>query len=255
MSQKSFKPQTCFVVMPFNEKFDRVYEAIVAAVTGPELHFPSCVRADDIHGGGHVMEAVRRNIEQSEVIVADVTGRNPNVFYELGYAHKARPVENVIIITQSMKHTPFDIYDNRSIVYDTSDTGLEMLKQGLVNYISKATPAHLRFVVANKNTFEFHNRLRGLDKCHYGFDLRPVSVAMKGARFGVTVRRYGDDDELDKVFEKESHSLDEGEGIVVPHLNWRLILDAVSKDKAYFCLCEPVKDGEATGPRLTTGGV
>lgn len=243
MSRKTFKPQTCFVVMPFAEEFSPVYQAIVAAVTGPELHFASCVRADDIHGGGHIMESVLRSIEGSEVIVADVTGSNANVFYELGYAHKARGFENVIIITQTINATPFDIRDNRSIVYDTSDYGLEMLKQGLVNYISKATPAHLRFVVADGETFPYHKAQVGPDGRRYGFDLGPVGIATKHAEFDLSVRRYVTG-KPDEIFDPVSHTLREGKGISVPHLDWQLILDAVGDGKAYFCLCEPAEEGE-----------
>jgi hypothetical protein len=242
MSRKRVNHQTCFVVMSFDKTYDRVYESIVAAVTGPELHFPTCTRADEILGGGHIMEDVLRGIEQSEVIVADVTGRNPNVFYELGYAHKARPVQNVIIITQTMKDMPFDVSSHRCIVYEPTEPGLEKLKRDLVDFIRKVTPAHLRFAVADGDTFEFHNPLRGQDGRRYDFELGPVGTARKFAEFRLGVRRYADG-RPDEHLPAESHSLDEGEGLIVPYLNWELILDAVSEGKAYFCLCEPAMDG------------
>lgn len=242
MSRKNFKPQTCFVIMPFDPEFNRVYKTIVAAVTGPGLYFPSCVRADDIRGGGHIMDAVLRNIEQSEVIVADVTGSNENVFYELGYAHKAKSFRNVIIITQTMEDTPFDINGQRIIRYDTSVAGLKDLKRELVASIREVTPSTFRFVVADGKTHPFHNAQVGLDGGHYGFDLGPVGIANKGAQFGMTVRHYipGKQDELFPM--EKCPSLYEGDDIVVPHLGWKLVLDAVSDGKAYFCLCEPERN-------------
>ena len=242
MSRKRFIPQTCFVVMPFSQTYDPVYESIVAAVTGPGLNFPSCTRADEILGGGRIIEEVLRGLEQSEVIIADVTNPNPNVFYELGYAHKAKSVRNVIIITQSMKDMPFDISNNRCIVYEPTEAGLENLKRGLVDYISEVTPAHLRFAVADRDSFEFHNPLVGLDKRRYGFDLGPVSTARKFAEFDLTVRgyTYGKSDE---IFQTEHYRLNEGESVVIPHLGWKLVLDAVNDGKAHLCLCEPAQAG------------
>jgi hypothetical protein len=240
MSRKNFKPQTCFVVMPFDKKFDPVYESIVEAVTGPGLYFASCESAAKRGGGGYIMEDVLRSIEQSEVIVADVTGNNENVLYELGYAHKAKSFRNVIIITQTMERAPFDIRGYRLIDYDMSD--LERLKQELVASIREVTPSTFRFVVADGETYPFHDAQVGLDGRHYRFDLGPVGIANKGAQFGMTVRRHvpGKTDEFYPM--EKCPSLYEGDDIVVPHLGWKLVLDAVSDGKAHFCLCEPERN-------------
>src|SRR5262249_15411143 len=80
------KPQTCFVVMPFGHKFDAVWKAICSAILGTELHFSRCSRADDIRDGREIMARVFAEILKAEVIIADLTRKNPNVYYELGIA-------------------------------------------------------------------------------------------------------------------------------------------------------------------------
>ena len=76
----------CFVLMPFANEFLEVYESIREVIEGYELNFV-CLRADDLLGGGYIMDDVLRGIGEAEIVIADLTGRNPNVFYELGIAH------------------------------------------------------------------------------------------------------------------------------------------------------------------------
>lgn len=74
---------TCFVIMPFADTFTEVYETLREAVESPEVSF-DCIRADDLVGGGHIIRDILRGVPEAEVVIADLTGRNPNVFYELG---------------------------------------------------------------------------------------------------------------------------------------------------------------------------
>lgn len=75
-----------------------------------------CERADDIYGISGIMQSVWESINRAQVIIADLTERNPNVFYELGIAHTlGKPV---IMITQSMDYVPFDLRHLRCVVYD-----------------------------------------------------------------------------------------------------------------------------------------
>jgi hypothetical protein len=92
---------SCFVLMPFARQFDEVYSSIRTACERPELLL-SCSRADDFYGAGHIMEDILKGIIHSEYIVADVTGKNPNVFYELGIAHCCKAASKVIILSQTI---------------------------------------------------------------------------------------------------------------------------------------------------------
>src|SRR5436305_6777126 len=87
-------PGTCFVVMPFSRDFDPVFQAIQKSIQS-DLGF-TCSRTDELLGGGHIIEDILKGIAMSELVVVDVTGKNPNVYYELGIAHMSKPVEKVI---------------------------------------------------------------------------------------------------------------------------------------------------------------
>jgi Sigma-54 interaction domain len=107
----------CFVLMPFEDKRDmqRVYTNHVKVVIEERCNL-RCERADDIHDISGVMQSVWDSINRARVIIAEMTERNPNVFYELGIAHTlGKPV---IMITRSMEYVPFDLKHLRCIVYD-----------------------------------------------------------------------------------------------------------------------------------------
>ena len=101
-----------FVLMPYGADFVPVYRVIQEAITGDETCFRA-VRADELLGSRNVMREILEGVGRAEVVLADVTGRNPNVFYELGVAHMVLPPEKVVIITQSDDDVPFDIRQYR----------------------------------------------------------------------------------------------------------------------------------------------
>jgi hypothetical protein len=73
-------------------------------------------------------------IYASRMVIAECTGRNANVFYELGIAHTlGKPA---ILITQQLEDTPFDLRHLRIIVYKDTDEGREALKQQLERAIT-----------------------------------------------------------------------------------------------------------------------
>src|SRR6185503_8689366 len=111
----AIEPGTCFVIMPFAKAFTATFKAIQNAVER-NLGF-RCTRTDELLGGGHIIEDILKGIASSELIIADVTGRNANVYYELGIAHMAKPIEKVILLSQNVDEIPFDLRQFRHIVY------------------------------------------------------------------------------------------------------------------------------------------
>jgi hypothetical protein len=103
--------------MPFSSVNDiqSVYENHVRQVVEQKCAL-RCERADDIHDISGIMQSVWESINRARLIVAEMTGRNPNVFYELGIAHTLG--KQVIMITQSMDFVPFDLKHLRCIVYE-----------------------------------------------------------------------------------------------------------------------------------------
>jgi hypothetical protein len=107
--------------MPFGGYFDTYYTDVIRpaiAATGLEV-----TRADEIYSTGIIVDDIFRAIIASELCIADVTGRNPNVSYELGVAHASR--KPVILITQDIKDVPFDYQHLRIITYDPKAFGWE----------------------------------------------------------------------------------------------------------------------------------
>ena len=116
-----------FVIMPFLEELLPVYEDhIVAAARELSL---SIKRADDFFTTHHVMSDVWEAICSARVIVADCTGWNPNVFYEIGMAHVVG--KPVILITQNPDDFPFDVRQIRYISYELTPRGMEDFEQRL----------------------------------------------------------------------------------------------------------------------------
>jgi hypothetical protein len=111
----------CFVLLPLKEPFKTIYSAAVEPVAA-ELGI-SCGHAEGIFGPGRIMRDIVSSITFAEVVVAELTGRNPNVFYELGIAHQQG--KQVVLLSQTMEDVPFDIRDMRVVLYewdgDTND--------------------------------------------------------------------------------------------------------------------------------------
>jgi nucleoside 2-deoxyribosyltransferase len=99
--------KNCFVVMPFRAELRYMYLFIKQHV---EVTFPgvSCERGDDKILTRPILEKVADYIKQADVVIADCSGRNPNVFYELGMAHALdKPV--VLITADEVVEAPSDI--------------------------------------------------------------------------------------------------------------------------------------------------
>ena len=113
------------VMMPVKAEFDPVYEAIANACKSLRLD-PQ--RVDHLHGPRRIVDDIFKTIMQSAVVISDITGMNPNVFYETGLAHARN--RQVILIAQGSKF-PFDIQSYRVIKYLANNEGLERLRNDL----------------------------------------------------------------------------------------------------------------------------
>lgn len=108
--------QTCFVITPFSPPFDSNYENILKPTIARCGLTP--IRGDEIFTTGAIMEDVWRNIATCRLLVAELSGKNPNVYYELGIAHTLD--KPVILLVQKGEELPFDVSAIRAIVYDTA---------------------------------------------------------------------------------------------------------------------------------------
>ncbi|SEA30770.1 nucleoside 2-deoxyribosyltransferase [Paraburkholderia sartisoli] len=109
---------SCFVMMPFapplGDYYAKIYKpAIEKAGLRP-------VRADaEIFGTGKIIDQIWAGINSAKVLVAELTARNPNVFYELGLAHALE--KPVVLVSSNEADIPFDLKHIRVIYYDMAD--------------------------------------------------------------------------------------------------------------------------------------
>lgn len=109
---------TCFVMQPFAAPLGDYYATIYEPAI--EKAGLKAVRADDeIFGTGKIIDQIWNGINSARVLVAELTTRNANVFYELGLAHALR--KPVILVSSNKQDVPFDIGHVRVIYYDVND--------------------------------------------------------------------------------------------------------------------------------------
>jgi hypothetical protein len=114
---------TVAVMMPFSPEFNQVYNHIRTSVAAKNL---LCRRADDIWQNESIVQDIVDLILSSSAVVVDCTGRNANVFYEMGIAHTVG--KPVIPIVQDRRDIPFDISHLRHIRYHPNREGLHALE-------------------------------------------------------------------------------------------------------------------------------
>jgi hypothetical protein len=121
----------CFYLSPFSEPFNTIYrDHVVKAVTSQGF---TIERADEIFGTGVIIDDIWEAINTASIVIADMTGRNPNVMYEIGMAHTVG--KPVIMITQGIEDVPFDLKHYRYIVYEYTPRGCQHLEDKLVGMV------------------------------------------------------------------------------------------------------------------------
>lgn len=122
-----------FMLSPFGEPFDTIFTNHIKPTVedNPGLR---CIRADNIYDNQPVIEDIWRYTNEAKIVIAELTGKNANVFYETGLAHAIG--KEVILITQSMNDVPFDLRHWRHIVYKNTPEGIDEFKSKLTNTIS-----------------------------------------------------------------------------------------------------------------------
>lgn len=109
-----------FVLMPFSSNFDDIYRYGIKKACEEQGAY--CERVDEQMFDGAILDRIYNQIARADVIVADMTGRNANVFYETGYAHALK--KKVVLLTQSSDDIPFDLKHYTHIVYGGSISNL-----------------------------------------------------------------------------------------------------------------------------------
>lgn len=118
-----------FVLMPFSNEFDDVYKFGIKE-TANELGIRAERVDEQLYSEG-MLSRIYSQIDEADIIIADMTGRNSNVFYEVGYAHAKNKL--CLHLTQETSDIPFDLQHQRHIVYGRSISQLkEKLSENLL---------------------------------------------------------------------------------------------------------------------------
>ena len=128
---ENIEPSLMSAMMPFHPSFDAVYATLQRTAQAAGLR---CRRAVDIWENPAVIQDVVSLIDRSNIVICDCTGRNPNVFYEIGIAHTIG--REVILITQAEADIPFDLRHLRFVSYLNNGEGLEALSTRLLPRLS-----------------------------------------------------------------------------------------------------------------------
>jgi hypothetical protein len=120
-----------FVAMPFQEPYETFYREVIKP-EAEQLGF-RVVRIDEKAGPGIIFEDIKREIEDAQVVITEITSPNQNVFYELGYAHALN--KPTVLLAQRGKELPFDIRSYRVIFYDDSIGGKPVVERQLREHL------------------------------------------------------------------------------------------------------------------------
>ena len=127
--------KTCFIITPIGNSNSAIYRhinGVIRSVIRPCLEkagFTKIKAAHEINELGSINTQVITSILDADLVVANLTGTNPNVMYELCLRHAiAKPV---IHICEAGTDLPFDIKDSRTIFYRNDMLGVDELKEAL----------------------------------------------------------------------------------------------------------------------------
>src|SRR5438067_1790775 len=101
---KSFDRDLCFVLMAFKKEMTGVYEVIK---TVAQANGMICQRSDEIYSTNIIIDEIWTRICEAQIVIADATGQNASVLYEIGLAHAVG--KNTIILSQTLNDIPFDL--------------------------------------------------------------------------------------------------------------------------------------------------
>lgn len=124
-SEAKADSKTCFVISPIGppgsdirHRADTVWEFIIRPALEQQCNY-AVTRADEISSPGMITAQIMDRIKEDDLVVADLTGLNPNVFYELAVRHAVD--KPVIQIIEQGEEPPFDVAGMRTIFVDHHD--------------------------------------------------------------------------------------------------------------------------------------
>lgn len=129
--------QKCFVIMPFNEKRNFLYEYVIVPTLNEHPVFDfEVIRADRLLTAEKIINEITEGIEKADLLIVDISEENMNVFYELGFGHAFKKKAVLLRESSTQGTPPFDIRDFRYHPYEFSPEGFKTLRGRLSDIIT-----------------------------------------------------------------------------------------------------------------------
>lgn len=138
MSYARRKPEA-FVVMQFSAKYRRLYKEVIqpaAKKAGIDAY-----NAGEVLRPGVILDDIARGISDCQIVVAEVTPLNANVFYELGFAHAVG--KPTVLVARRGRKLPFDVSIHRCVFYDDTPQGRLKARIALSKHLVAAVEFNL----------------------------------------------------------------------------------------------------------------
>ena len=131
----SIDPRLTFVLMPFTDELTQIYNTFIKPTVEDPKFGLVCRRADDVKSNRAIIQDIWKSVCEARLIIADLSGLNPNVMYELGMAHTLGK-ETILIYQRGGEiKFPFDLSHIRRIEYDNNAVGGQKLRDELAGTI------------------------------------------------------------------------------------------------------------------------
>lgn len=131
----SYQKNSAFIVSQFGGDYDVLYNDVIKPVC--EKHNYQSIRADEINASSMILKDIISLIENATIVIADISPDNPNVFYELGYAHALKK-QTVLLCEKGCRNKlPFDISSFRTIFYDNTIGGKKLVENNLERFLKE----------------------------------------------------------------------------------------------------------------------
>lgn len=176
----STKPKPfVFVLMPFSKEFDDIYQLGIkqSAVNAGAY----AERVDEQIFTDNILQRIYNQIDKADIIVADMTGRSANVFYEVGYAHALG--KDVILLTQDSDDIPFDLKHYPHIIYENSigEKLIPQLTEKLKWAIHDRKSENKRININNLDLYIYGEKIQNNSTVNaYGKDVLKPLTSKKG---------------------------------------------------------------------------
>lgn len=131
--ETTYERPKVFIISQFGEDYDTLYNEVIQPICDRLQYIP--IRADEILSPSVILSDIIISIVNSAVIIADITPDNPNVFYEVGYAHALNKPTILLCEKSQRERLPFDVSGFRTIFYDNSIGGKRQVEEKLERFL------------------------------------------------------------------------------------------------------------------------